>query len=119
MPARILDGKAIAGQIQTEIAERVAAFRAKTKAAGKEIIPCLAAVLVGDDPASQVYVRNKERACGRVGMTSRLLRRNADLTETELLALVADLNADPEVHGILVQLPLPKQIDETRILDAV
>lgn len=119
MPALILDGKKLAAEIQAEIAVRVAAFRQRTAAAGQEVIPCLAAVLVGDDPASQVYVRNKERACGKVGMTSRLLRRNADLSQSELLALVTDLNADPTVHGILVQLPLPPQIDETAILDAV
>lgn len=114
MPAQLLDGKAIAEQIQGEIAARVAAFQAKTG-----VQPLLAAVLVGEDPASQVYVRNKERGCAKVGIGSRLVRLPSSTTQAELLDLVAGLNADPAVHGILVQLPLPPQIEPTSILDAV
>ncbi len=112
--ARLLDGKAIAQDIQKEIELDVAAFREVTGFA-----PGLAAVLVGDDPASQVYVRNKERACARVGMTSQLHQLPADTSESDLLALISRLNDAAEVHGILVQLPLPAPIRESRILDAV
>ncbi len=114
MAARLLDGKGIANQIQAEIKVEVTGFVEKTG-----VKPCLAAVLVGDDPASQVYVRNKERACERVGIGSQLHRLSADTSESDLLALIHQLNGDPAVHGILVQLPLPSQIAETRILDAV
>ncbi|UUO07321.1 bifunctional methylenetetrahydrofolate dehydrogenase/methenyltetrahydrofolate cyclohydrolase FolD [Blastopirellula sp. J2-11] len=114
MAAKILDGKAIAQQIEVEIHERTAAFQAKT---GRQ--PGLAAVLVGDDPASQVYVRNKERACARVGIQSHMHRLPEDTTAAGLLALIAQLNADPAVSGILVQLPLPAGIDPTPILDAI
>ncbi len=114
MTATRLDGKALAEQIQQEIAVELAAFHARTG-----ITPCLAAVLIGDDPASEVYVRNKRRDCERVGMTSQLHRHDAAMTEQDLLALVETLNADPTVHGILVQLPLPRQINTARILEAV
>lgn len=114
MPATLLDGKAIAQQIRAEVAQQAADFAARF---GR--IPCLAAVLVGDDPASQVYVRNKQKACGDAGMASRLHRLGADASQDELLALIDRLNHDPEVHGILVQLPLPKQIDEARVLASV
>jgi methylenetetrahydrofolate dehydrogenase (NADP+)/methenyltetrahydrofolate cyclohydrolase len=114
MPAQILDGAALAKQMRTELAAETAAFTAATGVA-----PTLAAVLVGDDPASQVYVRNKRRDCQEVGMNSRLHRLGADTTQAELLALIAQLNADAGVHGILVQLPLPKQIDERAVLEAV
>lgn len=114
MTAQLLDGKALAAEIQAEIAARVAAFRART---GMQ--PLLAAVLVGDDPASQVYVRNKERGCAKVGIGSRLVRLPSATTQADLLTIVQGLNADRAVHGILVQLPLPKQIDPTAILDAV
>lgn len=117
MTARILDGKSLATRLQADIASRVAEFKSATN-----VTPCLAAVLVGDDPASEVYVRNKQRGCERVGMTSQLHRLPASTSESELLALVAQLNnapTDNPVHGILVQLPLPKQINETKILDAV
>ena len=83
------------------------------------VTPCLAAVLVGENPASQVYVRNKQKACEKAGITSQLHRPPAETTTEELLALIDRLNRDPAVHGILVQLPLPKQIDETRVLEAV
>jgi methylenetetrahydrofolate dehydrogenase (NADP+)/methenyltetrahydrofolate cyclohydrolase len=111
--ARILDGKAIAAGIESEIATRVKAVRE----AG--VIPTLVAVLVGDDPASQVYVRNKHKACERVGMGTRVIALPASTSQSELLKLVQELNADAGVHGILVQLPLPKHIDTTVVLDAV
>ncbi|MFZ5829711.1 MAG: bifunctional 5,10-methylenetetrahydrofolate dehydrogenase/5,10-methenyltetrahydrofolate cyclohydrolase, partial [Planctomycetota bacterium] len=83
------------------------------------VTPTLAAVLVGDDPASQIYVRNKQKACEKAGLTSQLFRLPQTTSTDELLDLVGRLNADTAVHGILVQLPLPKQVDETRVLDAV
>jgi methylenetetrahydrofolate dehydrogenase (NADP+)/methenyltetrahydrofolate cyclohydrolase len=112
--ARILDGKAIAAEIRQELGSEITEF---TRQSG--VTPCLAAVLVGDDPASEVYVRNKRRACEKTGVGSQMHRLATETTEDELLALISDLNAAADVHGILVQLPLPKQIDETRILDAV
>lgn len=114
MPATLLDGKAIAQQIRREVAEQTAEFVTRH---GR--IPCLAAVLVGDNPASQVYVRSKQKACGDAGMISQLHRLGADATQEQLLALVDRLNNDPAVHGILVQLPLPKQIDEARVLASI
>ena len=113
MSAELLDGKAIANEIKQELAEEVAKFIENTS-----VVPCLAAVLVGDDPASQVYVRNKQRSCERVGIGSQLHRLPAETTQAELLDLVDQLNVSSEVHGILVQLPLPGHIDATRILDA-
>jgi methylenetetrahydrofolate dehydrogenase (NADP+)/methenyltetrahydrofolate cyclohydrolase len=112
--AKLLDGKSLARTIQDEIAAEVASFRA---AGGAR--PCLATVLVGEDPASEVYVRNKRQACERVGMESRHHPLPASTSQAELLELVGRLNADAGVHGILVQLPLPKHIDESRILVAV
>jgi methylenetetrahydrofolate dehydrogenase (NADP+) / methenyltetrahydrofolate cyclohydrolase len=114
MPARILDGKATAATIRQEITEKVALWR---KEGGP--IPVLAAVLVGEDPASQVYVRNKERACKSVGMDSRVIRLPADSSTGQLVELLNGLNADQTVHGILVQLPLPSGIDTQRVLDSV
>lgn len=114
MAAQILDGKALAQEIRQEIALEVQRLKAVSS-----IEPCLAAILVGDDPASQVYVRNKEIACTKAGIASRLIRMPASTTTDELLATIEVLNADAVVDGILVQLPLPKQIDERRILDAV
>lgn len=112
--AQLLDGKGIAQQIQGEIKVEVTEFVEESG-----VTPCLAAVLVGEDPASQVYVRNKERACERVGITSQMHRLPADTAEADLLALIHQLNSDPTVHGILVQLPLPPHIAETKILDSV
>jgi methylenetetrahydrofolate dehydrogenase (NADP+)/methenyltetrahydrofolate cyclohydrolase len=116
LSATLLDGKALAAQIQAELAAEVAAL---TASGGP--VPTLAAVLVGNDPASEVYVRNKQLACQRVGMQSELHRLPATATTEELLALVAQLNAasDPPVHGILVQTPLPPQVDTGRVLDSV
>ena len=114
MSARLIDGKAIAASIRERLATQVVAFQQSTN-----VTPKLVAVLVGDDPASQVYVRNKEQACVKVGMTSDVRRLPASTTQAELLELVGQLNADRAVHGILVQLPLPKHIHETTVLDAV
>jgi methylenetetrahydrofolate dehydrogenase (NADP+)/methenyltetrahydrofolate cyclohydrolase len=114
MTARIIDGKAIADKLRGEIAARVAEFRAQTR-----IIPHLTAVLTGDDPASAVYVRNKHLACEKAGIGSTVVRLSAETSQTELLATVERFNRDPAVHGILVQLPLPKQINPQVILDAV
>jgi len=114
MTARILDGKSIAMTIRDEIQQAVAAFIAES-----DVQPCLAAILVGDDPGSQVYVRNKEIACEKAGMKSHLTRLPASTSQSDLLALIAHLNTDPTVHGILVQLPLPDQIDTRVVLDAV
>lgn len=114
MTARIIDGKVIADKLRGEIAARVAEFRAQT-----DIIPHLTAVLTGDDPASAVYVRNKHLACEKAGIGSTVVRLSAETSQAELLATVERLNHDPAVHGILVQLPLPKQINPQVILDAV
>jgi methylenetetrahydrofolate dehydrogenase (NADP+) / methenyltetrahydrofolate cyclohydrolase len=114
MPAKIIDGRQIAETLRTEIARDAAAYQAQTGVA-----PHLAAVLVGDDPASAVYVRNKQTACEKVGIKSTLLKLSAQATQIELLASVERLNADALVHGILVQLPLPRQIESQKVLDAV
>lgn len=114
MTAQILDGKGLAEIIRAEIKEDVARFVAET-----QVQPGLAVVLVGENPASQVYVRNKEAACVKAGMKSVMRRLPAETTTEELLALVAEMNADPTIHGILIQLPLPKGIDEQRVLDAI
>lgn len=114
MSATILDGKTVANALQEEIAGRVEQFKSETG-----ITPCLAAVLVGEDPASQVYVRNKERACEKVGMASELFRMPEDISQQDLLALVNQLNQDDNVSGILVQLPLPKHLDASEVLDAI
>ncbi len=114
MGARIIDGKARAARIR----ERVAAAVARLDAA-HGLVPGLAVVLVGEDPASQVYVRNKARQTVEAGMRSFEHRLPAETGEAELLDLVARLNADPAVHGILVQLPLPAHIDAARVIDAI
>ena len=114
MTAEILDGKALAKVIRAETAEKVAKFTQRT---GR--VPTLAAVLVGDDPASQVYVRNKERACAKAGIESVAHRIPESTAQDELLALVKKLNEDESVSGILVQLPLPSHIEEQAVLDAV
>ncbi|MGY0829815.1 bifunctional methylenetetrahydrofolate dehydrogenase/methenyltetrahydrofolate cyclohydrolase FolD [Azospirillum argentinense] len=109
--ARIIDGKAFAAGLRARVAEGVAALKAS-----HGVTPGLAVVLVGEDPASQVYVRSKEKALADLGMNSFDHHMPADLGEAELLALIDRLNADPAVHGILVQLPLPKHIDTARVL---
>ena len=114
MSAVIMDGKAISKEIQAEIATEVASFIEQSG-----VTPCLAAVLVGDDPASEVYVRNKHRACERVGIASQMHKLPASTSQDELLQLISQLNAQDDVHGILIQLPLPDSIDTLQVLDAV
>ncbi len=114
MTARIIDGKAAAAELRAEIGREVAAL----KAAGKPV-PGLHVVLVGEDPASKVYVASKEKLAAEIGMNSVAHRLPAETTEAALLAKIAELNADDGVDGILVQLPLPKHIDTGRIIDAI
>ncbi|MFC3714473.1 bifunctional methylenetetrahydrofolate dehydrogenase/methenyltetrahydrofolate cyclohydrolase FolD [Sphingoaurantiacus capsulatus] len=114
MTARLIDGKAFAAGLRSRVADAVPAFTAK---AGRA--PGLAVVLVGEDPASQVYVRSKGKSTVEAGMESFEHKLSADTTQDELLAVVAQLNANPEVDGILVQLPLPKQIDEAAVIAAI
>lgn len=111
--ATILDGKLIRDQILNELVPRVEALKARGTPPG------LAVVLVGNNPASEVYVKNKIAACEKVGIVSRKLTPPATITTEELLALIATLNADPAIHGILVQLPLPPQVDSGKVLDAI
>ncbi len=114
MTAEIIDGQAIANQIQEEVKEKVAA----RVAAGKPV-PGLATVLVGEDPASAMYVSMKEKRCAKVGIESFHVGLPADISQEDLEKKVAELNADPKVNGILVQLPLPKGLDEERVLQAI
>lgn len=114
MTARILNGQELAQKIQAEIRDEVIEF-----IENNGLTPCLAAVLVGEDPASEIYVRNKRRACEATGLDSQLIRLPATATTDDLLEVVKKLNKDEHVHGILVQLPLPKQIVESRVLQAV
>ncbi|MCI0810436.1 MAG: bifunctional methylenetetrahydrofolate dehydrogenase/methenyltetrahydrofolate cyclohydrolase FolD [Chloroflexi bacterium] len=114
MTAKILDGKALAGVIQAEVATGVAEIKER-----HGVTPGLAAVLVGDDPASAIYVRNKRRACDEVGMVSDTILLPADSTNEQVLECVQTLNNDPRFHGILVQLPLPSQIDERLIIESL
>ena len=113
MSAQIIDGKAVAARVRAQAAERAKQLTARG------VQPGLAVVLVGDDPASQIYVRNKTKACAEAGVRTFDHKLPADISERELLDLVAKLNADPAVHGILVQLPLPRHIDSTRVLMAI
>ena len=112
MSAQIIDGKALAAAVKQEAAAGVAALKAQG------VAPCLAVILVGEDPASQVYVRGKINDCAECGILSRSIRLPATATQAELLAQVAALAADDTVHGILVQLPLPARIDERAVIDA-
>lgn len=114
MSGLILDGKALAKQLELELAARVQAVIAITQR-----IPVLATILVGDDPASATYVRMKGNACRRVGMESRRVLLPQETTTAELLAQIDALNADPDVHGILLQHPVPKQIDERACFDRI
>lgn len=114
MAAEIIDGKKVAADIRAEVA---AATKKFIQASG--VTPGLAVVLVGEDPASEVYVRNKENACAEVGFNSFKYVLGADTSEAELLALVEELNNRDDVHGILVQLPVPKQIDSNKVLYAI
>jgi methylenetetrahydrofolate dehydrogenase (NADP+)/methenyltetrahydrofolate cyclohydrolase len=113
MSAVLLDGQALSAQVLADLAERVRACKSR------ELRPCLAVVLVGDDPASKIYVRSKERRAAEIGIETRDSRLPATTTTAQLLACIESLNRDPSVHGILVQLPLPRGIDEQRVLRAV
>ncbi|MBU0614914.1 MAG: bifunctional methylenetetrahydrofolate dehydrogenase/methenyltetrahydrofolate cyclohydrolase FolD [Nanoarchaeota archaeon] len=110
MTAEIIDGKAVALKIRSEIKEKVSKMKQK---------PGLAVVIVGDDPASQTYVNMKEKACNEIGYYSEKIEMSAKTTEKELLKKVSELNNNPKIHGFIVQLPLPKNIDEDKIIDAI
>ena len=112
--AHIIDGKRIAAEVRADIADRVTAFKAENGFA-----PGLAVVIVGSDPASCVYVRNKKKACEAAGMNSRVIELSESTTQEELLACVNELAEDSTVHGILVQLPLPKHLDENAVIAAI
>jgi methylenetetrahydrofolate dehydrogenase (NADP+)/methenyltetrahydrofolate cyclohydrolase len=111
---KLIDGKAFAANLRADIAKRVALLKAQ-----KNITPGLAVVLVGNDPASEVYVKNKAKQTVEAGMRSFEYKLPETTTQAELLAKVAELNSNPDVHGILVQLPLPKHIDETAVIQAI
>jgi methylenetetrahydrofolate dehydrogenase (NADP+)/methenyltetrahydrofolate cyclohydrolase len=113
VPATIIDGKQVAGEIKAALAARIASLREQG------IQPCLAAVLVGDDPASQKYVASKERTCTQLGIKGIVHRLPSTTSQDELRALIAELNADASVHGILVQLPLPGGLDEKDIMERI
>jgi methylenetetrahydrofolate dehydrogenase (NADP+)/methenyltetrahydrofolate cyclohydrolase len=113
MVAKVIDGVALARSVRAEYRRRV------ERLAGQGIHPGLAVVLVGDDPASQVYVRNKVRACAEAGLHSEVLRFGADADEGVVLAAIERLNADPRIHGILVQLPLPARFELRRVLETI
>lgn len=110
----IIDGKALSVTVKDEVREQVASLEAKY---GRK--PCLCVIIVGENPASQVYVRNKVKAAAYTGMDSRLIEMPATVSEEELLAQIVALNEDPAVDGILVQLPLPEQIDEEKVIDTI
>ncbi|MDP3038162.1 MAG: bifunctional methylenetetrahydrofolate dehydrogenase/methenyltetrahydrofolate cyclohydrolase FolD [Rhodocyclaceae bacterium] len=114
MTAKIIDGKALAETVRAELAEKVVALKAT-----QGITPCLAVILVGEDPASAVYVKNKVAACEKAGFRSIKETYPANVEPLVVLGKIAALNADPAVHGILVQLPLPKQFDAEAVLEAI
>ncbi len=113
MTARIIDGKAIAQEVRAEWKQRADALKARG------VTPGLAVIIVGEDPASRVYVANKVKACAELGLHSEHIELSADTPEATLLARIAALNADPKIHGILVQLPVPKHIDSNKVLEAI
>ena len=113
MTARIIDGKAVAARVQAELKDRVASL------SGTGLVPGLAVVIVGDDPASRIYVNLKKKACANLGIYSEEHVLPAATTQSELLALVESLNKNPKIHGILVQLPLPDGLDEQAVLQAI
>ena len=113
MPAQLISGSVLSQQIRTEVAQRAAALSARG------VKPGLAVILVGEDPASAVYVRNKVKACAENGLHSVLEKYDASLSEADLLARIRALNADPAIHGILVQLPLPRHIHPQRVIETI
>ena len=114
MTARIIDGKKIASKIHEEVRAGVREFKASHGS-----VPGLAVVLIGDDPASHSYVKGKETACAKVGIITETIRREASIAQVELLDILNDLNNDPKVSGILVQLPLPEHLDEDAVIEAL
>jgi methylenetetrahydrofolate dehydrogenase (NADP+)/methenyltetrahydrofolate cyclohydrolase len=114
MAASLIDGKAIAAQIKAEVMEQAARLKSE-----KGVVPGLAFILVGNNPASEVYVRSKGKACDEMGFYSVTRRLDATATEQDVLSLIARFNADPGIHGILVQLPLPSHMSETAVLEAI
>jgi methylenetetrahydrofolate dehydrogenase (NADP+)/methenyltetrahydrofolate cyclohydrolase len=113
MTARLIDGKAISAQVRSDVAERVRALK------DRNVQPGLAAILVGDDPASKIYVGSKQKACADVGMHSERVDLPADISQEELLAAVERLNTDPTISGMIVQLPLPEHLSELAVQEAV
>ena len=113
MTAQLIDGNALSTRLRAEVAQRALALKARG------VTPGLAVVLVGDNPASQVYVRNKVKACEAAGLHSVLEKYEADMSQAQLLERIAALNADPAIHGILVQLPLPPHIDAQTVIEAI
>ena len=113
MPAQLISGTALSQQIRTEVAQRAAALSARG------VTPGLAVILVGEDPASAVYVRNKVKACAENGLHSVLEKYDASLSEADLLARIRALNADPAIHGILVQMPLPRHTNPQRVIETI
>lgn len=113
MTAKIIDGKAIAQEVRAEWKQRADALKARG------ITPGLAVIIVGEDPASKVYVTNKVKACAELGLHSEHIALPADTSEATLLAKIAALNRDPKIHGILVQLPVPRHIDSAKVLEAI
>jgi methylenetetrahydrofolate dehydrogenase (NADP+)/methenyltetrahydrofolate cyclohydrolase len=113
MTARIIDGKTIAQEVRAEWKIRAEALKARG------IIPGLAVIIVGDDPASKVYVANKVKACAELGLYSEHIALPADISEAALLAKIAEINANPQIHGLLVQLPVPKHIDSSKVIEAI
>ena len=114
MSAQIIDGKALAQEVRRQVTQEVSDFRAATG-----IVPGLTVILVGDDPASRVYVGSKEKASNQAGMSGNVLRLPVTVAQAELLSTIDRLNADPAIHGILVQMPLPPQIDEQAVIDRI
>ena len=113
MAAQLLDGRIMAAELEEQLLERVNALKAE------HVIPGLTVILVGEDPASQTYVSNKEKACERLGIRSVTLRMSADTTQQELETAIKNANQDPQIHGILIQLPLPRHLDEEKALSVV
>lgn len=114
MTAKIINGKEIAASLKSEIAKKVNAIKQEY-----HVTPCLAVILVGSDPASQVYVGNKEKAAHSIGMNSLQYKLSADVSQEALIAQIKELNADSKIHGLLVQLPLPKHIDTTKVIKTI
>jgi methylenetetrahydrofolate dehydrogenase (NADP+)/methenyltetrahydrofolate cyclohydrolase len=114
MTAKVMDGVAMAAEIRSEVAEGVAEIKAK-----HGVTPGIAVVLVGDNPASAIYVRNKDRAATEAGMVAQICRLSAESTQEEVLSAVASINEDPRFHGMIVQLPLPDQVSEETVIEAI